>query len=298
MPLYRGINAAVGRTRVRRESPFWREPLPNPEQGVLLAFPRRPYWIRTTGPPLAITPHGMRVIPSGRDEPCASAERGFDVENIWIHVTSERLAADLRGARASVDGIDVAATLRREVALGAETHIRLRALVAHLESGVPCDPRTVEAFISEILASVLAAGDPDAPVAPPRNDATGNGHAAAVHRAKMFMAENLVEPLTVGDVARAAGLSRSHLCRVFRERTSLSVHAFLNELRLREAVWRLPDYRHRIGELGVELGYNSASHFTTAFRSRFGTPPRSLAARLEPGYIASSRRAASWRTSE
>jgi AraC-like DNA-binding protein len=120
-----------------------------------------------------------------------------------------------------------------------------------------------------------------------RDDATWDGHAAAVHRARMFIARNLTEPVSLDDVARAAGLSRSHLCRVFRDLTGVPVHAFLNDLRLREAIWRLPDYERRLGELGVELGFHSASHFATAFRSRFGMPPRSFATKLrgDPGCL-------------
>lgn len=274
IPLYQGVDAAVGRTRVRRESRFWREPLPNPEQGVILAFPRRPYWVQTHGKPLAVTPHGVRVIASGRDVSPARSEHGFDVDNVWIHVTSDRLESDLRRANLPIEG--AVAIRPGDAALGTDALVRLRTLVARLEGDAPGEPGSAERSISEIVVNALGrsqAGGGDA-----RAEATADSHTAAVSRAKLFMAQNFAERLTLNEIARAAGLSRSHLCVVFRDLTGQSVHEFLNELRLREAVWLLPHYGRRIGELGVELGFNSASHFATAFRLRFGTAPREFAA--------------------
>lgn len=290
IPLYHGADAAVGRSWARRDSPLWDAPLPHPERGVLLTFPRRPYWVSAGGKPLAVTPHGMRVLAADADVPRARSEHGFDVQNVWIHVTADRLAADLRRAGVDPETAGVLASRVREVPLVAETHMLLHALVSYLASDTPRDARSIECSLSEIIVSAMTGGRALATPEGREDDPTWNGHAAAVHRARMFLARNYAEPVTVDHVARAAGLSRSHLSRVFRDLTGQSVHAFRNDLRLREALWRLPDYRQRIGELGVELGFSSASHFTTAFRSRFGTPPAS--------YNALSRFAASWRTSE
>lgn len=289
-PLYHGADAAIGRSRVRRDSPLWKTPLPQPERGILLAFPRRPYWVRAGGRPLAVTPHGMRVIAADADVPPARSERGFDVDNVWIHVTSDRLATDLHGAGLDPSVATELAVRLRDVPLPAETHVLLHALVTYLESDTPRAPHSIECSISEILVSAMTGGRTLVSGDSAQDDATWDGHAAAVYRARMFLAQNIAKTVTLEDVARASGLSRSHLCRVFRDLTGQPVHAFLTDLRLREALWRLPDYPRRIGELGLELGFSSASHFATAFRARFGIPPRN--------YNALSRFAASCRTIE
>ncbi|MCA9752354.1 MAG: helix-turn-helix transcriptional regulator [Gemmatimonadetes bacterium] len=272
IPLYHGPSAAVGWSRARWDSPLWSAPLPNPERGVIFAFPRRPYWVRAGERRLAVTPHGMRVLASGDDVPRACPDGGFDIENAWIQVTSDRLVEDLHRAGIDPEAARTLASRASDVPLAAETHALLRALIAYLEHEPERDAGVVERAISEVVVRAMA-GEQERGA--PAREVTWRGHVAAVHRTRMFLAQNYANPVALGHVAQAAGLSRSHLCRVFRALTGQSVHAFRNELRLREALWRLPDYRHRVGELGVELGFCSPSHFTTAFRSCFGAPPAS-----------------------
>jgi len=64
-----------------------------------------------------------------------------------------------------------------------------------------------------------------------------------------------------------------HLCRVFRTATGTSLHAYRSQLRLREALGRVPDAAD-LTALALDLGYASHSHFTQAFRRAFGTTPR------------------------
>jgi AraC-like DNA-binding protein len=52
-----------------------------------------------------------------------------------------------------------------------------------------------------------------------------------------------------------------------------TLHGHRNELRLRAALDQLPDSRRHLSRLALELGYASHSHFTAAFRRRFGASP-------------------------
>jgi AraC-like DNA-binding protein len=82
------------------------------------------------------------------------------------------------------------------------------------------------------------------------------------------------------DMARDLGTSVGHLCRVFRRHTGQTLHGHRDELRLRAALDRLGEARP--SELAHELGYTSHSHFSAAFRRRFGVTPDWLRRRGTP----------------
>lgn len=76
-------------------------------------------------------------------------------------------------------------------------------------------------------------------------------------------------------IAQAVGTSVFHLCRVFRRGTGETLHAYRHQLRLHRALQQLDDERDLLA-LALELGYSGHSHFTAAFRRRFGVAPSTL----------------------
>lgn len=84
------------------------------------------------------------------------------------------------------------------------------------------------------------------------------------------------EPLTVAELARAANLSPSYLTRRFREQTSHSPASFLREVRLRRAVELLRTSFLSIKEVMAAVGWNDPSHFSRAFKRRFGISPQAM----------------------
>jgi AraC family transcriptional regulator len=93
--------------------------------------------------------------------------------------------------------------------------------------------------------------------------------------AKLLLHERFREKLRLDDVARALHVSTYHLCRLFKEETGMTLHAYLRKLRLRDALERVAGGKTDLGTLALELGFSSHSHFTTAFRKEFGLSPRS-----------------------
>ena len=77
-------------------------------------------------------------------------------------------------------------------------------------------------------------------------------------------------------LARLVHCSDRQLARFFAEHFRESPHAALNEIRLQEAHRRLLQERPMIKELAEELGFKSASHFSQAFKKRFGISPLAL----------------------
>jgi AraC-like DNA-binding protein len=87
------------------------------------------------------------------------------------------------------------------------------------------------------------------------------------------MALDFDQPLTLETLAQACGASAFHASRVFRRVTGQSIHRHLNQLRLRAALFRLPDMRGRLTELALDSGFSSHSHFSSAFKAEFACAP-------------------------
>lgn len=91
------------------------------------------------------------------------------------------------------------------------------------------------------------------------------------------LAAHCDEALSLESLARRCAVSAFHASRVYRRVTGQTLHRQLNRLRLREALFQLPQRRGQLTELALELGFASHSHFSQAFKTEFGHPPSVLA---------------------
>jgi transcriptional regulator GlxA family with amidase domain len=91
----------------------------------------------------------------------------------------------------------------------------------------------------------------------------------------MRIIEDAIEtPLQTGDVARLVHLSTRQLERLFRKHVGLSPSAYSSTLRLDRARALLRQTAMPVTDVGIACGFHSASHFSTAYRARFGHAPR------------------------
>lgn len=95
-------------------------------------------------------------------------------------------------------------------------------------------------------------------------------------RALAYLHEHIGEPLTVDDLARTAGMSRSVFHRRFKAMTTLSPLQFIKAIRLNQAATRIASGTS-IAEAAHHVGYSSPSQFSREFRRLYGMPPRSWA---------------------
>lgn len=100
-----------------------------------------------------------------------------------------------------------------------------------------------------------------------------------VNQVKLVLAGRFCEPLQLSDIARAVYSSPYALCRIFKKETGLSLHQYLQRLRLLHALEQLAENpQSDLTNLALEIGFSSHSHFTTAFSSLFGIPPSTFRA--------------------
>jgi AraC-like DNA-binding protein len=90
------------------------------------------------------------------------------------------------------------------------------------------------------------------------------------------------EPLSVDELARAAGLSRAHFSREFRRAFGESPHAYLLTRRLERAAALLRTTDRSVAEICMMVGLQSVGSFTSTFTRTFGRPPTVYRAAFPP----------------
>ena len=80
--------------------------------------------------------------------------------------------------------------------------------------------------------------------------------------------------LTVGNLAREAGLSPYHFLRTFERLTGVTPHQYILRARLREAAFRLVADSGNVLDIALDCGFGDVSNFNRAFRTEFGASPR------------------------
>lgn len=96
---------------------------------------------------------------------------------------------------------------------------------------------------------------------------------AAIARARRFIHSNVDQPLPLSQVAREAGLSESHFCRLFKDSTSLTLTDYVNRCRIDWAKRELLRPEVRISEIAFLVGYQSLSQFNRSFARIAGFSP-------------------------
>jgi transcriptional regulator GlxA family with amidase domain len=86
--------------------------------------------------------------------------------------------------------------------------------------------------------------------------------------------ENIETPRPTAEIARAVRISTRQLERLFRRHLGTSPAAYAADMRLDRARALLRQTAMPVTDVGIACGFRSASHFSTAFRARFGHAPR------------------------
>ena len=101
-------------------------------------------------------------------------------------------------------------------------------------------------------------------------------------RAKDLADAHYAEPLTVADLARAAGYSRAHFSQEFRRVFGESPHAYLLTRRLERAAALLRTTDYSVADICIAVGLQSVGSFTTTFVRTYGRTPTEYRAAFPP----------------
>jgi AraC family transcriptional regulator len=102
-----------------------------------------------------------------------------------------------------------------------------------------------------------------------------NARISSVQRQRVlhFIRENLDTDIAVSDLAACIGVSPAHFSRIFRASLGMSPYRFVMWQRVAKAKAMLEESRRAIGEVAIELGFPSHSHFTKLFHKLTGVTP-------------------------
>jgi AraC-like DNA-binding protein len=101
-------------------------------------------------------------------------------------------------------------------------------------------------------------------------------------RARDLADARYAERLGVDDLAAAAGLSRAHFSRAFKQAFGESPHAYLLTRRLERAAALLRTTDRSVADICLSVGLQSIGSFTTSFGRAFGLSPTAYRAAHPP----------------
>jgi AraC family transcriptional regulator len=93
-------------------------------------------------------------------------------------------------------------------------------------------------------------------------------------RAIDYFEGQLGKPVSLADVASAAGLTRMHFAAQFRAATGLRPHEYLLRRRIERAQEMLIGTGMSLVDIALSVGFQTQSHFTSVFKRYAGQPPR------------------------
>jgi AraC-like DNA-binding protein/ligand-binding sensor protein len=101
-----------------------------------------------------------------------------------------------------------------------------------------------------------------------------------VRKAREYIQQHKMEPLTLAAVAHASGASVFHFCKVFKKSTGLKFTDFVARVRLEDAKNQLVNPSRRISEVAYDVGFQSLTQFNRMFKRVFGQSPTEFRANL------------------
>lgn len=154
---------------------------------------------------------------------------------------------------------------------------RAQALVAVLRHSL--SRNIAETLEAETLALTLVR----------RSLGEGTSHAAGasagrqklVDRAKLVLSSDLSRRWTLAEIATEVGVSPVYLTQVFQQVEAMPLYRYHLRLRLARALDLLGCYDN-LTTLGLDLGFSSHSHFSSAFRQVYGRTPAEFQRSIKP----------------
>lgn len=95
----------------------------------------------------------------------------------------------------------------------------------------------------------------------------------SLRRAKRFMERHFADPISLDDVAAAAGMSKHHFCKVFKAYAGVTPMHYLRKIRVEEAAMLLRNTTNAIEAIALQTGFDNISYFGKVFRQFIGVTP-------------------------
>jgi AraC family transcriptional regulator len=99
-----------------------------------------------------------------------------------------------------------------------------------------------------------------------------HGH-ERVEKAQAILRSRYEEPPSLDELSREVGCSQFYLSRLFSQKAGMTIQQYVRQVRLERAAELLRNGKCNVTEAALAVGYNSLSHFSSAFHERYGCCP-------------------------
>ena len=232
-----------------------------------VVFPYRGVYVRRLGRDEAVA-EANQVLFFNRGEgyrvshPLAGGDASLDL------IVSEPLLAELAPRRLLHDRPAVSFQPQR-----LRIDPRTQALVASLRHRLRANPAATLEAETRALTLVRERSDRE----PRTRPAPQRGRRRVVDRTKIALSGDLTRRWTLAELGAEVGHSPVYLTQIFQQVEGVPLYRYQLRLRLARALDLLPQYDD-LTALGLDLGFSSHSHFTTAFRQVYGQSPSAFRA--------------------
>lgn len=260
--LFAGETLAVGTHRLPADDPRFESY--GPTSAFLLVFPRSTTMIEHAGgEPFVGSPAVATLYNRGQEyrRRRISAEGDFCDWFAIAPATLREVVANFdRGAAESDRPLRFT-----HARVEPRDYLQQRSVVEHL-AGV-ADPLFVEETALAVLGRVLGRAYRQRVARSPRSQEE------LARAADAMLGRTFARNVPLAHIAREVGSSPYHLARAFKRSTGISLHQRRLVLRLHASLAMLRDTDRDLSAIALALGFADHSHFTMAFRRRFGVTP-------------------------
>jgi len=95
-----------------------------------------------------------------------------------------------------------------------------------------------------------------------------------IRNAKEIIINKMTDPPSLQKLANEIGLNIKKLKEGFKQIYGTTVYGFLLDYKMEHARKLLESNQYNVNEVGIKVGYSTASHFIAAFKKKFGITPK------------------------
>lgn len=94
-----------------------------------------------------------------------------------------------------------------------------------------------------------------------------------ISRALEYMDLHFAGPVTLEQLAQETSLSRTYLCKCFKDLTGQTLFEYLEQVRIQHACYLLQTTEEPVFAVAMDSGFESVSYFNRTFKKRCGVTP-------------------------
>jgi len=90
-----------------------------------------------------------------------------------------------------------------------------------------------------------------------------------------YINSHFEQNLTINEIAKSFNINRSHLFRLFKAKMNISIHEYLSNIRMTNALLLLKKEHYSIKQVSEMVGFQDYPNFLKQFKKKYGVTPKS-----------------------